>query len=322
MKTAIGVDIGGTNIKVVQASEDGTILTSMVEPTPSEQGVSLDSIKNALIKILKNTLKNDVVGIGFGIAGQIDRKNGIVIKSPNIPVINGFPVKEIFEKKFSLPVVLENDANTYAYGEKWIGMGKNFSDFALLTLGTGLGGGIIYKGELFEGPVEIGHMVIEPQGRFCTCGSFGCLESYASGRAIIDLVISSLEKGTKSMLTECCDGNIYKITPEIVYKNALEGDNLSREVFREVGRYLGLGIANLLNIFGSEAVILGGGLIGAWDLFIEEIKKEFLKRTLNPLSKNVEILKAALKEDGGAIGAAGLIFEVIRRSFPPENRAS
>jgi len=251
MKTAIGVDIGGTNIKVVQASEDGTILTSMVEPTPSEQGVSLDSIKNALIKILKNTLKNDVVGIGFGIAGQIDRKNGIVIKSPNIPVINGFPVKEIFEKKFSLPVVLENDANTYAYGEKWIGMGKNFSDFALLTLGTGLGGGIIYKGELFEGPVEIGHMVIEPQGRFCTCGSFGCLESYASGRAIIDLVISSLEKGTKSMLTECCDGNIYKITPEIVYKNALEGDNLSREVFREVGRYLGLGIANLLNIFGS-----------------------------------------------------------------------
>lgn len=323
MKSAIGVDIGGTNIKVVLVSEEGDVLASFIEPTPATRKGSSDDVKDKLVKVLKKICRNNnIAGIGFGIAGVVDRKNGIVIESPNIPVLNGFQVKEAFEKEFSLPIVVENDANTYAYGEKWIGTGKNLNNFVVLTLGTGLGGGIIYKGELFEGAAEIGHMAIEPQGRFCTCGSFGCLESYASGRAIIDLVISSLEKGTKSMLTECCDGNIYKITPEIVYKNALEGDNLSREVFREVGRYLGLGIANLLNIFGSEAVILGGGLIGAWDLFIEEIKKEFLKRTLNPLSKNVEILKAALKEDGGAIGAAGLIFEVIRRSFPPENRAS
>ena len=296
MSSAIGIDIGGTNIKAVQVSETGNVLTSMTEPTPAETSVSPENIKNVLIKILKNILKDDVIGIGFGIAGLIDRKNGIVIESPNIPAINGFPVKEIFEKEFSLPVVVENDASTYAYGEKWIGAGKGFDNFAVLTLGTGLGGGIIYKGELFEGAAEIGHVVIEPQGRFCTCGSFGCLESYASGRAIVDRAISSLESGTKSMLAECCEGNFYKITPEVIYKNALEGDNLSREVFRETGQYLGIGIANLVNTFSLEAVILGGGLIGAWDLFIEDLKQEFLKRALKPLSSNVEILKTSLKE--------------------------
>lgn len=322
MKSAIGVDIGGTNIKVVQVSEEGNILTSMTEPTPTGHGGSSDNIKNVLIKILKNTLKDNVIGIGFGIAGLIDRKNGIVIESPNIPAINGFPAKEIFEKEFSLPVVVENDANTYAYGEKWIGTGKNFNNFAVLTLGTGIGGGVIYRGELFEGAVEIGHMVIEPQGRFCMCGSFGCLESYASGKAIVDRAISSLEGGTKSMLTECCDGNFYKITPELVYKTALEGDNLSREVFREIGQYLGIGIANVVNIFSPDAVILGGGLIGAWDLFIEELKKEFLKRALKSLSTNVEILKTILKEDSGSIGAAGLIFKVINQSGSSEKSAA
>jgi len=312
VKSAIGVDIGGTNIKIVHASETGDILKSIIEPTPDAREESFEQIKNMLTEILKNILKNNnIAGIGFGVTGLIDRKNGIVIKSPNIPAINGFPVRRTFEKEFSLPVIVENDANAYAYGEKWIGTGKNLDNFVVLTLGTGLGGGIIYKGELFEGAAEIGHMVIEPEGRFCTCGSFGCLESYASGRAIIDRAISSLEKGAESILKKCCNGNFYKITPELVYKAALEGDNLSREVFREIGRYLGVGIANLVNIFSPEAVILGGGLIGAWDLFIEEVKKEFLKRGLKPLSTSVDILKTTLKEDSGSMGAAGLVFHRI-----------
>lgn len=315
MRSAIGVDIGGTNIKVVLVSEEGDILTSVTEPTPTGPDVSSDKIKNLLIKILKDILlKNNIIGIGFGVAGLIDRKNGVAIGSPNIPVINGFPVKKTFEEEFSLPIVVENDANTYAYGEKWVGTGKDIDNFALLTLGTGVGGGIIYKGELFEGTAEIGHMVIEPQGRLCTCGSFGCLESYTSGRAIIDRTISSLEKGTKSILKECCDGNFYKITPVHVYKAAFEGDNLSREVFREVGQYLGIGIANVVNIFGPDAVILGGGLIGAWDLFIEELKKEFSKRAFKSLSAHLEILKTTLKEDGGSIGAAGLVFKAAMQS--------
>lgn len=318
MKTAVGVDIGGTNIKLVRVSDTGEILERLVEPTPSGPSSSSENLQKVLIKAIKKIVNNEVVGIGFGIAGLINREDGVVIQSPNIPGINGFPVKRVFEKEFSLPVAVENDANSYAYGEKWIGAGKDLKNFAVLTLGTGLGGGIIYKGELFEGHVEIGHIIIEPQGRFCTCGSYGCLESYASGRAIVDRTISSLERGTTSLLTACCEGNFYKVTPEIIYKTALEGDNLCREVFRETGRYLGMGIVNLVNLFHLEAVIIGGGLIGAWDLFVKEVKDEFVKRALKPLTTDVKILKTTLGEDGGSIGAAGLVFQVIVRSGTSE----
>ena len=315
MRSAIGVDIGGTNIKIVHVTEKGDVLKRMMKDTPNARGDSHETIKDFLIENLREMLPDKgIIGIGFGIAGVIDRKQGIVIESPNIPAINGFRFKETFEKEFSLTVIVENDANSYAYAEKWIGAGKNIDNFIVLTLGTGIGGGIIYKGELFEGAAEVGHVVIEPDGRYCTCRSFGCLESYASGRAIVERTISSLEKGVESIITEICGGNFYKLTPELVYKAALEGDNLSREVSREVGRYLGIGIANLINIFGSEAVIIGGGLIGAWDLFIEELKREFAKRALNALSSHVKIIKATLEKDSGSIGAAGLIFKTSKQT--------
>ena len=325
MRIAIGMDIGGTNTKIVIADKKGTVLCSKQMPTPSVSAKNPGEIDSLLINSLKDYLADDstkalistpsktaeIIGIGIGVAGLIDRKNGKVIESPNISAFNGLPIKEKFEKEFSLPVVLENDANTYAYGEKWIGAGKDFDNFVLLTIGTGLGGGLIYNGELYEGPVEIGHMVIVPSGRYCTCGSYGCLESYASGRAIVDRVVSSLEKGAESLLAKCCEGNFYKITPQVVYETALEGDSLSREVFREVGQFLGIGVANLINILNLEAVIIGGGLIGAWDLFIEEVKKEVSKRAFKPLSANVKIIKSALTKDAGSVGAAGLLFKKI-----------
>ena len=318
MKVALGVDIGGTNTKTVIASETGEVLLSYKNPTPSVSGKRREKFENLLVNNLNDFLNkestkkilarsSEVCGIGIGIAGLIDRKNGTVIQSPNISAVNNVPLRDIFEKEFSLPVVLENDANAYAYGEKWIGVGQDLKNFIVLTLGTGLGGGLIYKGKLYEGPLEVGHMVIVPSGRYCTCGNSGCLESYASGRAIVDRAISSLEKGTESLLSKCCHGNIYKITPEVVYKTALEGDNLSREVFREVGQFLGIGVANLINVLGLDAVIIGGGLIGGWDMFIEELSKEVHKRAFKLLSTDIKILKSALPEEGGSIGAAGLL---------------
>jgi glucokinase len=319
MKIAVGIDIGGTNIKTVLASEEGEVLLSNKVPTPTITAKSTEKLETLFVNNLKDFLNeasakkvisgaSELAGIGIGIAGLIDRKKGIIIQSPNISAINGVPLRGIFENEFSLPVMLENDANAYAYGEKWIGSGKDFDNFIVLTLGTGLGGGLIYKGKLYEGPLEVGHMVIVPSGRYCTCGNSGCLESYASGRAIVDRAISSLEKGTESLLSKCCDGNIYKITPELVYETALEGDNLSREVFREVGQFLGIGVANLINILGLDAVIIGGGLIGGWDMFIEELSKEAHKRAFKRLSTDVKILKSTLTKDGGSVGAAGLLF--------------
>ncbi len=321
LSIAIGLDIGGTNTKAVLATEDGTVLSSVQNPTPSASGENDEKLDNLLVNNLKDFLDSDetkkalansttgISGIGIGVAGLIDRKKGVVIQSPNISSLNGVPLKDRFEKEFNLPVVVENDANTYAYGEKWVGAGKDLDNFVLLTLGTGLGGGIIYHGDLYEGPVEIGHMTIVPSGRYCTCGSYGCLESYASGRAIVDRVISSLEKGADSMLTERCNGNFYKVTSKLIYETALDGDSLSREVFREAGLFLGIGIANLINVLGLEAVIIGGGLIGAWDMFVDELKKEALRRAFKPLSANLEILRSSLEDNAGSIGAAGLLLK-------------
>jgi glucokinase len=315
MKIAVGLDIGGTNIKAVIVSEGGERRFSHKYPTPMVSEEDNEPLKDKLINVLKDFLQQakdqginttDVVGIGLGVAGLIDTKNGVVIESPNISAIDGMPIKDVFQRSFSMPVVLDNDASAYAYGERWIGAGKDIDSFVVITLGTGLGGGLIYRGELYVGALEIGHMVIEPNGRFCPCGSWGCLESYASGRAVVDRATSSLEKGTHSMLVECCGGNFYKLTPADVYRTALDGDSLSREVFKEAGQYLGIGIANLINLLSPDAVIIGGGLIGAWDLFIEELKKEVSKRAFKPLSAGTKILKSELKDDGGAIGAAGL----------------
>jgi glucokinase len=321
MKIAIGIDIGGTNTKIILATEDGRVLLSQKFPTLAASGAGSERFEDVLIKNIRDFLNDEntgtiisnekIAGIGIGVAGIIDRKYGKIVKSPNIASADGLPIREIIEKEFSLPVIVENDANAYAYGERWIGAGRQIDSFVVLTLGTGLGGGHIYKGELYEGPFEVGHVIIEPQGRFCPCGSHGCLESYASGRAIIDKAITSIESGTKSSLVGCCDGNYYKITPELVFQEALQGDNLSREIFREVGHYLGMGLANLINIVSLDAVIIGGGLIGAWDLFIEELTREAFKRSFKPYSSNIEILKSTMAKDAGSIGAAGLLFKKL-----------
>ncbi|RJQ45130.1 MAG: ROK family protein [Nitrospiraceae bacterium] len=325
MKIAVGIDIGGTNTKNVLVTETGEVLLFVQNPTPCVTGGENAGIDQLLVQHLRNFLSSetaktvlsekagttDIAGIGIGVAGLIDRANGKIIKSPNITSADGLPIKELFEKEFSLPVTVENDANAYAYGEKWVGIGKDINNFAILTLGTGLGGGHIYKGELYEAPFEIGHVIIEPNGRFCPCGSSGCLESYASGRAIVDRAITSIQSGVKSTLIDCCEGNYYKITPELVFEKALDGDSLSREIFREVGYYLGLGIANLVNLLRIDAIIIGGGLIGAWELFIEELAKEASRRGFKPYSTHVKILRSALAKDAGSIGAAGLLFRKL-----------
>ncbi|MBI5739199.1 MAG: ROK family protein [Nitrospirae bacterium] len=324
MKIAIGIDIGGTNTRIILVDETGNILAGMQCATPGISGNS-GKIGDLLVETLRDFINHEkiagalagpanIAGIGIGVAGFIDRDRGKIIKSPNISSADGLPVRELFEKEFSLPVIVENDAAAYAYGEKWRGAGEDLDNFIALTLGTGLGGGHIYKGALYEGPFEIGHMIIEPKGRFCPCGNHGCLESYASGRAIVDRVSTSIQNGAKSSLIECCEGNYYRITPELVFQRAFDGDSLSREVFREVGQYLGLGIANLINLFRIDAVIIGGGLIGAWDLFIEELTKEAFKCGLKPFSSNVKILKSAAAKDAGSLGAAGLLFNMIAKA--------
>lgn len=294
-KHVIGVDLGGTNLRVALVSEDGKVLRKIKEPS---SGDVMDSLRRAV-----NDLEGEgkAVGVGIGVAGLIDRENLTVTNSPNLPSVVG---RSFAELGLDVPVVVENDACAAALGERWMGAGRGIKNFVLFTLGTGIGGGIVHNGRLLRVASEVGHMSVASGGEKCPCGNWGCLENYASARAVTDALIKALEGGADSMLRD--RGNFYKISAEDVCKAAFDGDALSREVLKEAGKHLGVGIANLINLMSPDAVILAGGLTGAWDIFVEEAVKEASKRALRGLFEGVKILPSALGDEAGVLGAAKL----------------
>lgn len=298
---AIGIDLGGTNLRVALVSRDNEIIQKIKKPTS-------DDILDSVIRSAEGIFSDEVAGIGIGVAGLIDRGNSRVFTSPNLQAVEKVDLVKELRERFSVPVYIENDANAAALGEMRAGAGKDFSSFVLFTLGTGIGGGIVYDRKLLNVSAEIGHMSINADGEKCSCGNYGCLESYAAGRAILSKAVSLLETGRESLLKVQCGGNVYKLTAEDINKAALDGDNLAREILKTAGRYLGIGIANVINIISPEAIILSGGLTGAWDIYVHEAIKEASKRTLKELFERVRILPSVLSDDAGIIGSAGLVF--------------
>ncbi|MDA8171284.1 MAG: ROK family protein [Nitrospiraceae bacterium] len=301
---AIGIDLGGTNLRAALVSRDFEVVKKLKEPS---SGLAAGGDVIRLMKAAIDELMSpEVEGIGIGVAGVLERGESRITISPNIPPLNGYSFNDL---AYPVPVYVENDANSAALGEARAGAGRNFKNFVLMTLGTGIGGGIIYGGELLKVAAEVGHMSIAADGKKCFCGNNGCLEIFASARAIIAAVVEALEGGAESILRECCQGKIYRITPEDVYKAAFgEGDILSREVLKEAGRYLGVGIANIINIMSPEAVILAGGLVGSWNIYVDEAIKEASKRSFKSLFQGVSIIPASLGDEAGAVGAASLVF--------------
>jgi glucokinase len=298
---AIGIDLGGTNLRVALVSEDGEIVRKIKKP-------SSEPVLDAVLSAIDEIKQPEIVGIGLGVAGLIDRKRGRVFISPNLHAIEGIDLVREIRNRFNVPVMIENDANVAALGEKTAGAGKGFDNFVLLTLGTGIGGGIIHRGKLLAVSAEIGHMSINADAEKCPCGNIGCLETYASARAMIAKAVIMLEKENESILKECCKGSIYKITPEDIYRAALEGDTLSREILKDAGRFLGVGIANIINIMSPEAIILTGGLVGAWNIYVQEAIKEASRRAFKELFDAVKIIPSSLGDDAGIVGAASLVF--------------
>ncbi|MFZ5906119.1 MAG: ROK family protein [Nitrospirota bacterium] len=303
-KRAIGMDIGGTNLRVAVVSEDGKVVQKIKEPVPED-------VLGAVVKAVGKLGTEGIEGIGIGVAGLVDKKSGRVIISPNLHAVEKYELVGEIHARFGIPVVIENDANAAAFGESWAGAGMGFSNFFLFTLGTGIGGGIIYRKKLLRVSAEVGHMSISAEGEKCPCGNSGCLESYASARAILSDAVSALEAGRESILRDYCSGNFYKLSAEDIFRAALDGDNLARDLLKNAGRYLGIGIANIINLLCPEAVILSGGLIGAWDIYVQEAIRESSRRAFRELFEQVKILPALLRDDAGTIGAAGLVFEKL-----------
>ncbi len=304
-KSVIGIDMGGTNIRSAIMAPEGKIVYRDRQDTGSDPVAALRMLLDRTVAESGGSIS----AIGIATAGIIDHKSGSVLSSPNMGSLTGINLKAEVSSWYKLPVIVENDANAAAYGEKMQGAGTDRQDFVLLTLGTGIGGGVVADGKLLGISAEIGHMKISLNGNQCSCGDTGCLEAYASGWAIISSAIRSIESGAESIMKQMHNGNFYKITPEDIYSAALEGDALARGVLREAGKHLGIGIAGIINIFSPQAVILTGGLTGAWNIYVDAAVKEASKRALKELFTEDMIIPSALGGDAGIIGAAFLALQ-------------
>lgn len=308
-KLAIGIDMGGTNIRLALVSDDGVVINSTRYKTSAQEGKDaiVSRLSSATMEMIAYGMRHGtVVGIGIGAPGLIE--DGVVRCSPNLPGWKEVPLQKLLENALSLPVVLENDANAVAYGEKSSGAGKGFNSLICITLGTGVGGGLILDGKIWRGAFgmagEVGHMVVEPEGLQCSCGNRGCLETYASATGIVRAAREAINKGDAAWDTD-------NLTTEMLDAAARGGDRAAAALFAGAGRYLGVGIASLLHILNPEAVILGGGVSKAWDLFYPSMTEEINKRCFREIVERSKILPATLGDSAGMLGAARLAFEIM-----------
>lgn len=313
MDKAVGIDLGGTFIKFGLVGRDGSILKKGLKESGGEKGRGevLLRMEEVIKETLSGTQLSEVKGIGIGTPGLVDN-TGSVFLAPNLPNWDNIPLTEIFREKFGLPVKVENDVNTITWGEYLFGAGKGFRTIVCITLGTGLGGGMVVNGKLLRGgnysAVELGHITINAKGPRCGCGNKGCVESYVGSARIVTKAKKYLKKNRSSIIPKLVNGDLKKITPKIISEACRKGDRLAARIWKEVGADVGVMLADLVNIFNPEAIIIGGGVAQAGEPLFDAISEEISKRAFPLLSKNVKILPASLGQDSGIKAAAALVF--------------
>lgn len=314
----VGIDIGGTGIKGVLTRESGKVLSYKYIQTP-DSAKKIDQAIYDLVETLATTAtisKIDIKAIGIGAAGSIDRAKGIVITSPHIPSWKKYPLSKNIEKLTGIQVFLENDATAALIGGWWQGNGSKFSNWIMLTIGTGIGGGVIIDNKIFTGQngsaMEVGHMSIDPNGKLCQCGNTGCWERYASATALIELVEPMLKKrNCTSSLKEKIKSE--PLTAQLIFEEARNNDECAMEAVSQIAHYLGYGIVNLVNIFNPEAIILGGGLSHGHKQLIPVIKEIVDQRALPGLKENLKIMPIKDQELIPALGAARLAITSMKK---------
>lgn len=312
-KVFIAADLGGTNLRMAVVDAAGAIISRNRMSTPSD-GDQEDIVSAILqvVDVFKAELRNKYKIAGFGAAmpAIVNSHDGVILRSPNLPQLNDLPFAQLFAKKLELPVVLENDANAAAVGERWKGAAQGVRNSIHVTLGTGVGGGIIIDGRLVRGidgtAGEIGHIAVEPEGYPCGCGSRGCVEQYSSASAIVRMAKEQLPRFPESVLRSNLE-----LTPLDVFEAGMAGDSLSIEVFRQAGTYLGIALGGLVNVLNPEVIVIGGGVSAGWDLFIEPLHAEILRRAFPHPGERVKLVRSELGDDAGILGAAFLASEKI-----------
>jgi glucokinase len=313
-----GIDIGGTGIKGVITDTNTKIITSGETPTPA----AAQDIDFAIAGLIEYMLKkcsiklNKLRVIGLGAAGSIDNRNGIVINSPNIPAWNNYPLAEKIRSLTGKPVFLENDA-TVATAGAWLQDNiRIYTNWIMVTLGTGIGGGAVIDNSIYTGQsgssLELGHMTIDINGRECPCGNRGCLERYASATALVETVKKDLKSFPDSSLNTRITNE--KLTSKIIYEEALKKDALALRSINEISTYLGFGIVNIVNIFNPQAVVFGGGLSQAYRLIFPVVKEIIKKHAMAGMKEKVKLIPLRKQSRMSAMGAAKMAIERINRT--------
>ena len=299
---SIGIDLGGTNLRAAAIDKDGKMLAKISGSTPVASGPEpvVDDMAQSVEKLREQFGREHLAGIGAGVPGNIDMAKGVIVGWGNMPIFNGYAMRDELSKRLNAKVILENDANAAALGEQWMGAGRGVDDLVLLTLGTGIGGGIIVGGRILHGQIgmagELGHITISPNGNPCGCGNRGCVEKHASATAV-SAMARLLGLG-------------HDLTAEQVYDLAVQGNDRAREIFKVMGEALGIALAGLINIFNFPLYLLGGGVVASWDFFAPAMLAEVERRsftyrsTLKTAPTRIEAAK--LGGDAGLYGAACL----------------
>lgn len=315
-KWLLGVDLGGTSTKLAFINLYGEIIHKwQIETDVSEKGSHITTnIAKAIDAKLKelDESKSRILGIGMGAPGPVRFQDGSVYEAINLGWNNNYPLKDLLEVETSLPAVIDNDANIAALGEMWKGAGQGAKDLVCITLGTGVGGGVIANGQILHGKSgaagEIGHIaVVTENGAPCNCGKKGCLETVASATGIVRLAKEALSREKNTSLLQQKLNMGQPLSSKLVFECANEEDPLSKEIIEKVSFYLGLALSHIGNVLNPEKIVIGGGVSKAGDLLINPVRKTFEKYAFKRVLKSTKILPATLGNDAGVIGAAWLI---------------
>ena len=316
-QSVLSVDLGGTKTIVAVVLPTGKIISRRYYLTLADEGTRavLNRLSSAINQsIAQARLKNtELIGIGIAAAGILDTRKGIVATSPNLPGWHNVQLRDVIAARSGLATYLINDASAAALGEHRFGAGRGFDNLLYLTVSTGIGGGIIINGELYSGADgcagELGHITIEADGPQCHCGNFGCLEAMASGWAISTEAVTRINQGEKSSIIELVDSRLENITAETVAAAARGGDRLACDIVTKAANYLGIGLANLVNIFNPELIVIGGGLSKMGNMLLRPARKVIEERAFRLPAQSVRIVRAQLGSNAGIIGAAAYVYD-------------
>ena len=317
----LGIDLGGTKILTAVANSQGKILSRDHSITPAKKGYEavIQSILESAHRALEqaNIAISALTAIGVGAPGISNPETGILFTSPNLPGWRDVPLRDIMQKRLGKKTFLINDANAAALGELYFGAARGARNFIYITISTGIGGGIIIDGKIYIGAIgaagEVGHMTIDDDGPICNCGNRGCWETLASGTALAREAKHRIKEGVRTSILKYAEGDVERVTAQVIHNAAEQGDSLAKELIARTGYYVGVGLANLINIFNPELIVIGGGLSNIGDMLLGPAFKVAGERAYKEAFQAVRFASAELGRNSGVLGAAAFALREIKK---------